>query len=372
MTEISQEDKNTIDNFFDKLKDMATTGGEVTLNKIGDYVSKMPIGDLQNLGGLVKKYGHYGAFFAVQQSIEEHDLGPIGKYALGTGIAVLLIPASATITSATIGAFIIGSLVDLSWDYIEENKDDIFEKIKEQLAIVGIELNEDGLSVNYCPLSEYNINLLENAMWLIQEKYTTAHEQASPLVIDLDGDGIETNEENSTVHFDHDGNGFAESSGWVGKDDGLLVRDLNNNGQIDDGTELFGNNSVLSSGEKAANGFEALKDLDSNNDGVFNSSDTAWNQVKVWKDANSNGVVDEGELLTLEQANVSGINLDYENSTTTDENGNQHNQTGTFIKTDGSTGLVHDVWFDADYADTISKTEVTIPDNSSGKFNIPE
>ena len=132
MTEISQEDKNTIDNFFDKLKDMATTGGEVTLNKIGDYVSKMPIGDLQNLGGLVKKYGHYGAFFAVQQSIEEHDLGPIGKYALGTGIAVLLIPASATITSATIGAFIIGSLVDLSWDYIEENKDDIFEKIKEQ------------------------------------------------------------------------------------------------------------------------------------------------------------------------------------------------------------------------------------------------
>ncbi len=54
--------------------------------------------------------------------------------------------------------------------------------------------------------------------------------------------------------------------------------------------------------------------------------------------------------ISIEQANVSGINLDYENSTTTDENGNQHNQTGTFIKTDGSTGLVHDVWFDADMA----------------------
>lgn len=197
----------------------------------------------------------------------------------------------------------------------------------------------------------------------VNDSFSTAHEQTSPLVIDLDGDGVETNKENSTVHFDHDNNGFAESTGWVGKDDGLLVRDLNNNGQIDDGTELFGNNSVLSSGENAANGFEALKDLDSNNDGVFNSSDTAWNQVKVWKDANSNGVVDEGELLTLEQANVSGINLDYENSTTTDENGNQHNQTGTFIKTDGTTGSIHDVWFDADYADTVSKIEVEIPDN---------
>lgn len=45
--------------------------------------------------------------------------------------------------------------------------------------------------------------------------------------------------------------GLAESTGWVGADDGLLVRDLNDNGQIDNGTELFGNNSVLSSGEKA-------------------------------------------------------------------------------------------------------------------------
>ena len=130
-----------------------------------------------------------------------------------------------------------------------------------------------------------------------------AQSHQSPLVLDLDGDGVvETNKENSTVYFDHDNNGFAESTGWVGADDGLLVRDINNNGKIDNGTELFGNNSVLSSGAKAANGFEALADLDSNNDGVFDSSDAAWNQVKVWKDANENGQVDSGELLTLEQA----------------------------------------------------------------------
>lgn len=35
MTEISQEDKNTIDNFFDKLKDMATTGGDTNGNTVG-------------------------------------------------------------------------------------------------------------------------------------------------------------------------------------------------------------------------------------------------------------------------------------------------------------------------------------------------
>lgn len=130
----------------------------------------------------------------------------------------------------------------------------------------------------------------------------TGEETRSPLVVDLDGDGVETTTAENGTHFDHDNNGFAEKTSWVGKDDGLLVRDLNGNGQIDDGTELFGNNSVLSSGENAANGFEALKELDSNGDNIFNNQDTAWNQVKVWKDANSNGVVDEGELLTLEEA----------------------------------------------------------------------
>ncbi len=195
-------------------------------------------------------------------------------------------------------------------------------------------------------------------------------ETRSPLVVDLDGDGVETVGTNNNIYFDHDGNGFAENTGWVGKDDGLLVRDINGNGQIDNGTELFGNNSVLSSGEKAANGFEALADLDSNNDGVFNSSDTAWNQVEVWKDANLNGYVDEGELLTLEQANVSGINLNYQKGNTQDENNNSHNQTGTFIKTDGSTGTVTDVWFDANMSQSVDLSDVEIPADIAALPNI--
>ena len=197
----------------------------------------------------------------------------------------------------------------------------------------------------------------------IQSTMITGEQIQSPLVLDLDGDGVETNKENSQIYFDHDGNGFAESTGWVGKDDGLLVRDLNNNGQIDNGTELFGNNSVLSSGEKAANGFEALADLDSNNDGIFNSQDTAWNEIKIWKDANRNGTVDANELLSTEQAGVAGINLNYQNSDTIDANGNRHKQTGTFIKTDGTTGSLHDVWFETDLMDTLDTAEVTIPDD---------
>lgn len=198
----------------------------------------------------------------------------------------------------------------------------------------------------------------------IKDLFGTAEGARSPLVVDLDGDGVETVSAAGGIYFDHDANGFKENSGWVGQDDGILVRDINGNGQIDNGTELFGNNSVLSSGEKAVNGFEALKELDDNNDGTFDANDKAWNEVKIWQDKNFNGMVDDGELLTLEQAGIAGIDLDYTNQENIDENGNNHKQTGTFIKTDGTTGAIDDVWFDTNPEDAIPPMlQIEFPDD---------
>ena len=224
--------------------------------------------------------------------------------------------------------------------------------------------------MGYYEIMERRIAEEEAAMRGIRNNMGTATDTRSPLIIDLDGDGIETIALEKGLHFDHDGNGMAEKSGWVSKDDGLLVRDINGNGQIDDGTELFGNNSVLSNGQKAANGFEALKDLDSNNNGTFDSSDTAWNQVKVWKDSNKNGVVDNGELLSLEQAGVDHFNLNYINSNLQDENGNIIGEVGTFGKTDGTNGNLSDVWFKADSTNTIDKTVIEIPSDIANLPNI--
>ncbi|MCG8709142.1 hypothetical protein JHU04_002376 [Brenneria sp. 4F2] len=148
----------------------------------------------------------------------------------------------------------------------------------------------------------------------------------SPLILDLDGDGVETAD--NGVFFDHDGNGFAEFSGWVGKDDGLLVLDKNANGQIDDGNELFGNNSVTDTGKNATNGFTALAEYDHNDDGVIDSQDAVFETLQVWRDVNGDGVTDSGELLSLGEAGVKSINLAYSNIMNTDEQGNQHLQLG--------------------------------------------
>lgn len=170
------------------------------------------------------------------------------------------------------------------------------------------------------------------------------------MILDLNADGLVGTRgvSASGAYFDHDGNGLAERSGWVGAGDGLLVRDLNGNGRIDGGSEVFGNQTELSPGVDAANGFAALAALDTNGDGQVNAQDSAWSSLRLWKDANGDGVTDEGELIGLDDAGVSSLGVGYTNGSQTDAQGNRHLQLGSFTRSDGSTGAMHDVWFATD------------------------
>nr|QIM10433.1 hypothetical protein PlAlph_3250 [uncultured Alphaproteobacteria bacterium] len=221
------------------------------------------------------------------------------------------------------------------------------------------------------PLTDNPPSIPDNTKGDIGKLWEEAENSRSPLVVDLDGDGkIETVSTDGNIHFDFDNNQKIENSGWIGKNEGFLVRDLNGNGQIDNGTEMFGNHTVLQNGKNAVNGFEALKDLDSNGNGKFDAEDEAWSQVKVWRDANTNGIVDSGELLTLEQAGIESINLKYDYQKEADENGNLEIQQGTFNRTDGTTGKVSDVWFDVDGTNTIlDESNITISDSIK---NLPD
>ncbi|MBI5121273.1 MAG: hypothetical protein HZA67_09720 [Rhodospirillales bacterium] len=186
-----------------------------------------------------------------------------------------------------------------------------------------------------------------------------AEEYLSPVILDLDGDGVETT--GLAVQFDHDGNGFAEQSAWVSADDGLLVLDIDGSGTIDDGSELFGNNTALADGTLAANGFAALAQYDDNEDGVISSGDSVWNSLRVWKDGDQDGVTDAGELLTMSQAGASVLSLSYATSSHTDANGNQHRQVGSYTRTGGTTAAATDVWFKVNPIQSVATEPVTVP-----------
>ncbi|WP_198555753.1 calcium-binding protein [Rahnella sp. AA] len=179
-----------------------------------------------------------------------------------------------------------------------------------------------------------------------------AERTTSPIILDLDGDGVETISLSDGVYFDHDNNSFAEKTGWVGKDDGLLVLDINHDGNIDSGSELFGNNTYLKDGTLAKNGYLALQELDDDHNGKIDSADAIWQQLNIWQDKNSNGKVDTGELLSLRELKVDSISTSYTTSSAVDKNGNSHSQNGHFMFTEGSTGESSDVWFEMDRGNT--------------------
>ena len=167
-----------------------------------------------------------------------------------------------------------------------------------------------------------------------------------PLILDLDGDGVETISWSAAeVYFDHDANGMAERSGWVAPDDALLVWDRDGDGRIRSGQELFGNHTLLADGLPAANGFEALRELDADGNGRIDASDPAWQPLRLWRDADSDGHVDPGELSSLSEGAIRSLSLAYTNGSAVDAAGNAHRQLGTYSTTAGDSRALSDVWF---------------------------
>ncbi|WP_316168619.1 MULTISPECIES: calcium-binding protein [unclassified Bradyrhizobium] len=169
-----------------------------------------------------------------------------------------------------------------------------------------------------------------------------------PLILDLNGDGVRTTSlAGSTVHFDYNGDGFAERTGWASPNDGILAIDANGNGQIDGGVELFGS--------PTQDGFAVLETLDANGDGVIDASDPAFAKLRIWRDLNQNGASDDGELQTLADAGIKSISLVRQAGSGTDA-GNTIGYQALFTREDGTTGLAETVYFQTDKADTRADT----------------
>ncbi len=165
----------------------------------------------------------------------------------------------------------------------------------------------------------------------------------SPIILDLDGDGIDMKGRTKThAMFDMDGNGSRDDTGWVGKGDGLLVVDRNNDGIINDGSEL----SFLADAPDAGSDLQALSAFDSNGDGIVSALDVRFRELKVWVDTDQDGVTDAGELKTLADHGIASVSLNGQATNDRVKVGkNILLATSTFTRTDGSTGTVGDVAF---------------------------
>ena len=165
--------------------------------------------------------------------------------------------------------------------------------------------------------------------------------RTDPLVLDLDGDGIETigpDDPANTVYFDQKGNGVSLRTGWVLPDDGFLALDRNGNGRIDSGQELFGDSTPLSFGGTAIDGFDALNQEDTNRDGWVDARDARFGDLRIWRDLNQNGVSEANELASLSELGIAALRVTNTGNRQALANGNQVADLGTFLYADGRSG----------------------------------
>lgn len=147
---------------------------------------------------------------------------------------------------------------------------------------------------------------------------------ASPIMIDLDGDGIQTTSAwRHSVNFDITGDGVKDRTAWNTGNDAFLAVDLDGNGKIDGVQELFG-------GLERGQGFAQLSKFDSNGDGKVDNSDVHFGDLLLWQDKNADGVTDAGELVNAANAGLTSISTRYR-SQEVSQHGNLFGEVSTAV-----------------------------------------
>lgn len=155
---------------------------------------------------------------------------------------------------------------------------------------------------------------------------------ASPVLIDVAGDGFDLTGATAGVRFDLNGDGVKSLLAWTaaGSDDSWLALDRDGNGTVENGGELFGNFTAQHAPPPGhwRNGFLALAEFDGpaqggNSDGVIDGGDSAFAALRLWHDVNHDGVSQPAELHPLPALDVARLHLSYKESKRVDGHGNE-------------------------------------------------
>ena len=195
--------------------------------------------------------------------------------------------------------------------------------------------------------------------------------KSDPLVLDLDGDGIELIDlEDSNAYFDLNGDGFSTLTSWVSADDATLAIDTNGDGVIDSIEELIGDANTP--------GFVEIATYDSNGDGKIDASDQVFSELLLWQDHNGDGVGQAEELTQLSDSDVASINLEYESTGDEFTTEGRVARVGSFTRVDGTEGTVADVEYavDGTYSNYVDNyaffSEVLVVENIKGYGTLPD
>ena len=157
----------------------------------------------------------------------------------------------------------------------------------------------------------------------------------SPIVLDTFDQGFHLTSLANGVQFRVLPGGPLQQMSWTDANwrNGWLVLDRNGNGTIDDFTELFGDLTPQPP-SSTPNGFLALAVFDGvsnggNGNGYIDPGDSVYSRLRVWIDANHNGISEPNELHTLQEIGIFKIGLKFHQTPFVDQYGNQFRYKGS-------------------------------------------
>ena len=216
------------------------------------------------------------------------------------------------------------------WGLEYERHEMRFEQEKTSMQAGGVVKTADGRTINFA----MDVSMSREFMSRLDVSVRAGDALVDPLVVNLSGSVGDLTEQKYS--FDIDSDGTADQISFAGPGSGFLALDRNNDGQINDGGELFGTRS--------GDGFEDLAAFDSDGNNWIDESDAVFDKLRIWmKDPSG-----RDQLVALGQAGVGAIYLgnvstEFAVKDTANVQQGQMRSSGVFLRENGSAGVVSQI-----------------------------
>ncbi len=206
-----------------------------------------------------------------------------------------------------------------------------YEQEELHFCAAGQALTEDGRTLSF-DMNIYMSHMFADVTQIRIPSLTSF--LMDPLVINVGS--VVAGIEDQTFRFDLDADGSEEDVAALASGSGFLALDKNEDGVINDGSELFGATS--------GDGFGDLRAYDSDGNGWIDENDEIFSKLRVWY-RNGDGI---DELVDLKEADVGAIWLgEQETAYHVRGDGQQLNgmmrSTGVFLRESGGVGTVQHI-----------------------------
>jgi len=167
-----------------------------------------------------------------------------------------------------------------------------YESEQSQFFAEGIIKTQEGKQINFTVSLNMSREFMQESHLEIR---SGAAEKIDPLVINFSGNAAELTE--TSFSFDLDSDGNTEQLAMLKSNSAFLALDKNNDGVINNGSELFGPNTGA--------GFSELAEYDADRNGFIDEADAIYHKLRLWQH-NSDG---SQQLMALGDKNIGAIYL---------------------------------------------------------------